>query len=164
MDKYWQNTYIFSRSRSPVKAPFGMTLILVRMNLLKIEKMEWLFTVHTGLCGSLANTPLALIPGEFPAWRLHSQNNSYNVCRIPDACLDQNYSAVLGCLWCCWGKIIHQWVASSLLASVRNKHLVTAALLHTWRELCLFHLILSFERCSSTGWSNPVEFGLGWVA
>lgn len=48
-------------------------------------------------------------------------------------------------------------VATFLFTSGRNADPVAAALLRTGKEQCLSYLDLSFERCSSTGRSGPVE-------
>jgi len=79
-----------------------MTLILVRTNLLKIEKMEWLFTIqNTGLCGCLVSTGDAVITSTRIVSRLKVSVAKYSsdvqrLCGTATACLDQNYSTVLG--------------------------------------------------------------------
>lgn len=82
-----------------------MTLILVRTNLLKIEKMGRLFTIlNTALRSRLASTGEAFIPGTRIVSRLKASVSKYscNVQRLhgtPTACPDQNYSTTLGYLW-----------------------------------------------------------------
>lgn len=105
LSKYWHNTYIFSRSSSPAKAPFGMTLILVRTNLLKTEKTGWLFIIHnTGLRGSTVSTGEAFLTGTRMFSRLEASvsKHSCNVQRLrgtPTACPHQSYSTALDLLW-----------------------------------------------------------------